>query len=131
MLDAFLVLLDCLDDVIEGDQTFDSFVQIAAVLQVGDELHNVVNLALSFRVKSLLFWSFHFLDLLPEVFVIVHEMHFVLRWVEVQSLGLSVRTAISAALELIVRCGRRHCLASHSVLVHGCLWSLAKSLLAK
>ena len=38
MLDRFFVALDCGDDVVQSNETFNSFVQIAAVLQIADIL---------------------------------------------------------------------------------------------
>ena len=77
MLNRFLVALDSGDDVVERDETFNPFVEIAAILQVADVLDDVVDLALRLRVEWLLLGVTHFLDLLSQVLVVVHEMHLV------------------------------------------------------
>ena len=69
--------LNALDDVIQGDQALNSLVEVAAVLEVLNVLHDVVDLALSGRVKRLLLWAFHLLNLLAKVLVVIHEVHLV------------------------------------------------------
>lgn len=85
VLDRFLVVLNGLDDFIEGNETLNSFVEVAAILQVANEFDNVVNLPLSGWVERFLLGPFHFQIQLAQVFIVVQKVHFVvlIRRVEV------------------------------------------------
>ncbi len=89
VLDRLLVGLDTLDDVVQSDQTLYSFVEVATVLEVLNILHDVIYLALRHCIERLFLWrTFHFLYLLSEVLIIVHEVHLIVtRRVEVKSVS--------------------------------------------
>ena len=101
--------LNGLNDVIKSDKALNALVKITTVLEVGNVFHDVVDLALSLRVEGLLLGSFHLLYLLPQVFIVVHEVHLiVLGRVEVDYLSVTAQQTMIGLKVLINISRRRH-----------------------
>ena len=76
------------------------------------------------RVKRFLFGPFQLLNLLPQVFVVVHKVHLVLWWVEIHSLCHSRLIVLLSASKLRIASRGWHRRPRDLGLIHGGLGTL-------